>query len=202
MGKNKNSSLVHDQFSVYFSRYAYPVEYLKHEQVTENLNLIVTIPCYNEPDLLKTLESIDDCYPTRKPVEIIVLINQPENSDTQILKQNEKTYRDAEKWIGKHTISDKKYHVIWVKDIPEKHAGVGLARKIVMDEAVRRLYKAKMFNGVITGMDADTQCDPNYLCEIENYYHSHNDIISRALFYLSSLLSIAACREIGEGLLL
>ena len=59
MGKSKDSPLIYRQFSIYFSRYAYPVEYLKNQPVAENLNIIVTIPCYNEPDLLKTLNSID-----------------------------------------------------------------------------------------------------------------------------------------------
>jgi hypothetical protein len=173
MGKSKNSSLNYEQFSVYLSRYAHPVEYLKHDPVTENLNIIITIPCYNEPDLLKTLKSIDDCYPTRSPVESIILINQPVNSNNRISYQNEKSYIETQSWIKKHSTANKKYHVIWIKDIPEKHAGVGLARKIVMDEAIRRFFRAKVFNGVIAGLDADTQCDPDYLLEIENHFQKY-----------------------------
>jgi len=173
MGKSKDSSLNYRQFSIYFTRYAYPVEYLKYFPVADNLSLVITIPCYNEPNLLRTLNSIDKCYPARYPVEIIVLINQPENSDNQITKQNEESYRDAKIWIKKHSSVNKKYHIIWMKDIPEKHAGVGQARKITMDEAIRRLIKAKVLDGVIVGLDADTQCDPNYLCEIENYFHKY-----------------------------
>lgn len=189
MGKSKDSPLNYKQFSIYFSRYAYPIEYLKYKPVAKGLNIVVTIPSYNEPDLLKTLISIDKCYPTQNPVEIIVLINEPCNSDIQVSKQNEKSYTDAKQWIGKHSTSNKKYHVIWVKNIPEKRAGVGFARKIVMDEAIRRLFRAKRLNGIIVGLDADTQCDQNYLCEIENYFYQYPKANGANIYFEHPLLT-------------
>jgi hypothetical protein len=189
MGKSKDSPLIDKQFATYFTRYTHPVEYLKKEPVTKNLSLIVTIPTYNEPDLLITLNSINNCDPTRNPVEIIVLINQSENPLPEVSEQNERSFKEAGKWIEKHSTPDRKYHVIWVKDIPKKQAGVGFARKIAMDEAVRRLYKAKVYNGVIVGLDADTYCDQNYLYEIERYFHTYPRATGANIYFEHPLTS-------------
>lgn len=53
--------------------------------------------------------------------------------------------------------------------MPAKKAGVGLARKIGMDEAAFRLNSINQ-DGVILCFDADSQCQPNYLKEIESHF--------------------------------
>ena len=57
--------------------------------------------------------------------------------------------------------------------MPQKHAGVGLARKIGMDEAVSRFAKIKQDKGIIVCFDADCTCAPNYLIEIENAFKKY-----------------------------
>jgi hypothetical protein len=189
MGKNKDSSLNQKQFHTYFTRYAHPIEYLGYQPVSEKLGIVVTVPCFNEPDLISTLESLYNCDPTQTPVEIIVLINQTAKSDKKIIKLNEQCYRDATIWAKKYNTPNRRFHIIFEKGIPEKHAGVGLARKIVMDEAIRRLAMSKVYNGIVIGMDADCKCDLNYLSEIERYFQE-NPAATGATIYFEHPISL------------
>ena len=50
---------------------------------------------------------------------------------------------------------DFKVFLIITDELPTKHAGVGLARKIGMDEAVRRLEEAGKTKGLILNVDSD-----------------------------------------------
>lgn len=54
-------------------------------------------------------------------------------------------------------------------ELPEK-GGVGLARKIGMDNALTALDPGKMDEGLIICLDADTLVDENYIEEIEAYF--------------------------------
>ena len=65
------------------------------------------------------------------------------------------------------------FHIIKNLNLPKKHAGVGLARKIGMDEAVRRLETVNNPNGIIVCFDADSKVEPNYLIEIEKHFDNN-----------------------------
>ena len=183
MGKSPNSSLIRRQYDLYLTRYAYQPEYLEREPVTEDLGIIVTIPCFNEPDILKTLESIYHCDPTISFVEILILINHPEGSAPEVTRQNKKSLKEVTSWIESHIDHKKRFHVIWAGDLAKKHAGVGLARKIVMDEAVRRLSRAGTPGGIIVGLDADSICDKNYLQEIEEFFKIHPEANGANIYF-------------------
>jgi len=173
----------YEHFLTYFSRYAHPVEYLEDYPIAEKLGLVITIPCFNEPELIKTLDALYQCHPTSNPVEIIILINQPFDPARGIREQNELSYNDAVAWIEKHSTITRKFYVIFVKDLPEKHFGVGLARKIVMDEAVRRLAKSNSGDGIVAGIDADSLCDPDYLLEIERFFSEHPETTGATIYF-------------------
>ncbi len=183
MGKSPNSTLIRKQYELYLTRYAQQREYLENEPVQDNLGLIVTIPCFNEPDILTTLESIYQCKPTKLPVEILILINHPAGSPLEVIKQNKSSYEEVNRWLQTHNERHKKFHVIWVRDLPVRHAGVGLARKIVMDEAIRRLLRSGNMEGIVVGLDADTTCDPNYLLEIETYFKTHPEANGANIYF-------------------
>lgn len=173
MGKGTNSSLIKKQYELYLSRYAYQFEYLGDETVSEDLGIIITIPCYNEPEILTTLKSLYLCHPTKHSVEILILINQPEGSDPDVIEQNNKSYSEIKSWINSHNDNQKIFRVIRAGDLPEKYAGVGLARKLVMDEAIKRLARSGNYEGVLVGFDADSTCEKNYLTAIENFFLTH-----------------------------
>ena len=158
--------------NLYLQRYAYPKRLIQ-DLPSKNLGIVIVIPCYCEPDLLGSLRSIAECASPRQDIEVIVILNQSENASPEVHNQNEKTWLDAKAWSAQHNSGRLKYWIVWEKDLPQKHAGVGLARKIGMDEAVRRLEEAENPQGIIVGYDADCRCDPNYLQALEDHFRQN-----------------------------
>lgn len=142
--------------------------------VDSKTGIIVTLPSFKEPNILPSIFSLLACQKPDCRVEVIVLINQPENADEEITIANQKTIEDL-KTIDPRFIPDwMKLFYIFQNDLPKKHAGVGLARKIAMDEAVRRFEEIHHPNGIITCFDADTICDENYFIELLKCFQSTN----------------------------
>lgn len=133
-------------------------------------SLIVVIPCFNEPNLIKSLQSLLNCEATTYHVEVITVINASENEKQEVLQQNNKTLIEALNWVENNERNNIHFSFIEATNLPEKDAGVGLARKIGMDEAYNQFLAIKNPNGVIVCFDADATCSANYLVEIENYF--------------------------------
>lgn len=148
-----------------------------------DVNIIIVIPCYNEPNILKALFSLHECGNTVCSVEIIVVINSGENDDNEISKQNQRTIEDVHGWGKKYNRDKLILHVIHQKGLPKKHAGVGLARKIGMDEAVARFDAIKNDNGIIVCLDADCIVEKNYLEEIEKHFLKHPKTTGCSVYY-------------------
>ena len=140
---------------------------------SDELQIIVVIPCYDEPDLIKSLESLKNCSPPKSSVEVIVVFNSSENENEDIKKINQRRFEEAHKWASKHSSSDLKFFILKHFDLPDKTAGVGLARKIGMDEAVYRFESIGNQKGIIVCFDADSLCEPNYFQAIENHFVEH-----------------------------
>ncbi len=153
--------------NIYLDRYAYPVPSIS-DPPRAGTRMIVVIPCYNEPEVTISLGSLDRCIAPGCEVEIIVVVNHGEHDEDSIKSFNISTALIIEFWAKDHP----KYpcHVIRAFDLDHKKAGVGLARKIGMDEAVRRFEALGEKNGIIVCFDADCLCSENYLWEIYNCY--------------------------------
>jgi hypothetical protein len=70
-----------------------------------------------------------------------------------------------------------------VKELPQKHAGVGLARKIGMDEAVLRFDDIAGDDGVIVCLDADCTVDAKYLPELERYFREKPKVTGCSVYF-------------------
>lgn len=116
-----------------------------------------------------TLDSLLHCSPTDFPVEVIVVINAARD-DREAIRQNEKTETEFDEWMEMNTSDKIRFHKIVKNDLEKKHAGVGLARKIGMDEAVRRFDSVHNPEGVIVCLDADCTVSENYLSELEKLF--------------------------------
>lgn len=135
------------------------------------LGLAVVIPAFNEPDLLRTLFSLWSCTRPAAPAEVIIIINSPAGCAEAICQQNARTFQEATAWASRHQDARLRFHVLHLAELPVREAGVGLARKIGMDEAVRRFADLSLAEaGVIACLDADCQCDPNYLVALETHF--------------------------------
>ncbi len=153
--------------NLYFERYAYPDRFIK-EPIKRGTFVNVVIPVYKEENLIPTLKSLVACKETNYLVEIILVVNHPENVEQEAKNQSQKTVEEIEGFINQNP-SELTFHIIKAFDLPAKKAGVGLARKMGMDEAAYRFNSINQ-NGVILCFDADSQCQPNYLQEIENHF--------------------------------
>ncbi|MDX2189840.1 MAG: glycosyltransferase family 2 protein [Bacteroidota bacterium] len=149
--------------------------FLNHNQIfletppNPNLKMTVVIPCYNEPALNTLLQSLCNCKPTIYQTEIIVVINEPENASDNIIQRNTESVRVLEPFTSRN-FEHLSFQGIYIT-LPQKTAGVGLARKIGMDEAFKRFRSVrKEKEGIIVCLDADCSVKSNYLLEIEHFY--------------------------------
>ncbi len=147
-----------NNFKKYIDKHQVDVDLLEVQEF--NPHLIVVIPCYDEPDLDKTLESLQRCRRNGFVVEIIVIINSGENASVEVIEQNRRTYVLLSNLVG---TDDFRVNSILLENIKRKYAGVGYARKVGMDLAVARFYQNNNEKGIIVSLDADTLVVENYL---------------------------------------
>jgi hypothetical protein len=127
-------------------------------------NLIsVTIPVHNESGLERCLDSFFRCSCDTFHAEVLLHINARADAPAEILTQNLATLEEVRTWIASHPHPDIDFHVWLDHSFTRKEAGVGTARKILMDEAVRRFGKLDRPDGIIAAMDADAVVESNYL---------------------------------------
>lgn len=153
------------------------------ESPRDNLQYTVVIPCYYENRLIDSLVSLYNCSRPKGSVEIIIVINSSSNADDRVKEQNLQTYKEAGEWIKSHSVNKFHYHIIYVPDLSPKYAGAGYARKIGMDEAVRRFNMIQNSAGIIISFDADSTCDNNYLTEIENNYNNYPFVNGSSVYF-------------------
>lgn len=168
--------------NIYLERYAYPNTFIKSPP-SNQLGIIVTIPCYNEIGLLDSLNSIYECTLPDNHTEVIVVINDGEQDTIETKEQNITTYHLAIKWAKDKNTTALYFHIIYAKNLPKKHAGVGLARKIAMDEAVKRFETIGNKKGIISCFDADTLCETNYLTALEKHFEQYPKTPGCAIYF-------------------
>ncbi|MEN8927725.1 MAG: glycosyltransferase family 2 protein [Flavobacteriales bacterium] len=136
----------------------------------ENLGIIIVIPCHNEENVTRTLYSLKACSSSQCGVKTIIVINQSEIISEEIDAQNHKSEAEINTWKQENPSFD--VEVIFEKALSKKHAGVGLARKIGMDEAVNLFHQINK-DGIIVALDADCEVETNYLQEIERHFKKY-----------------------------
>ena len=180
----------------YLSKYCTHPAYISSAPAT-NLFLSVVIPCFNETELINCLQSIFDGEPTLYPTEILVVINASQNSSPEIKAQNEISLQNAILWEQSHRKNNLSFQFINL-ELPFKDAGVGLARKIGMDEAVRRFENSKFKNeGVIVCLDADCTVEKNYLQAIEKHFLENLNAVGASIQFAHLYTSLPAKEKIA-----
>lgn len=136
------------------------------------LKYIVIIPAYSEDEIMGTLSSIKENSPSHLSIEVIIHVNYPESAPTIIKKQNISIYHTLYSWAQKNSTSQLRFITILSEDLPNKHAGAGLARKIAMDVAVARFSLLNKPDGFILSLDADTLLPKNYFTSLDAFLNS------------------------------
>jgi len=126
--------------------------------------MIIVIPCYKEPDLYLTIQSLFDCDRGDFPVEIILLINSYQIDSEEILEMNRESYSQMKDFASKNNSSTFFLTPVLIENLPGHQTGAGFPRKLGMDEAIRRLKGNKA--GIIVSLDADCMVATNYITEI------------------------------------
>jgi glycosyltransferase involved in cell wall biosynthesis len=168
-------------YSGYWDKYGFLAPQIS-SQPDADIRISIVIPCFNERGLIDTLNSLLQCDKPSCASEVIVIINSSESAGKNILDQNLFSYNETIIWSRNNSTADFRFHILNIPDLPDKHAGVGLARKIGMDEAAARFASIGKNDGIIVCLDADCTVSKNYLVEIEKCF-SNNKINACSIHY-------------------
>ena len=163
-------------------------EALIEEDPNEELGIIITIPAHREENTEQTLRSILNCTAPCCTVEVYVLINHSENASEDLISLHSSHFKDLKSFV-KNSIIPGFLKIFILKDfeLPKKKAGVGVARKILMDEAAQRFIQIRKDQGIIVGLDADTTVESNYLVEIDQHYKAQKELRGCSIGFKHSL---------------
>jgi hypothetical protein len=137
--------------------------------------------------------------PTGFHAEVLIHINAPADAPPEILAQNHATLKEVRRWIASHPHPCIDFHVWLDHSFSRKQAGVGTARKILMDEAVRRFALLDRPDGIIAAMDADAVVERNYLEALVGHFKSGGAAAGRAAVGRAAAGRAAAGRAACDG---
>lgn len=138
---------------------------LINEAPDKQTGIIVVVPAYNEPGICKLLDSLILCSEPICKVEIIIVVNAPENAEKESIENNKLTIKNIESWKKENNNCFFRLFAFIVEPSVSGW-GVGLARKTGMDEAVRRFNQLNKPDGIILNLDADCIVESNYFVSI------------------------------------
>lgn len=189
---------------------SYVLSYLKkyfidHWEIECNSNKrfknIVVIPAIKEyENILKLLNSISENESDYFDETLFLfVINNPESCNTEIINENKNTIELLRSIINKnlqselaYKIYDNKINIGFVDasskgyELPDKDAGVGLARKIGMDLALRIFDYNNPKKNILISLDADCLIAKNYLNKIVEAFNQKK--VNAAVVYYEHLL--------------
>ena len=160
---------------------------------------IVCIPAYNESRLLQCLDSLFQCHATERHTEVILLINDSLATASEIRLTNQAAFDAAQDWISGHQKEKLDFFVHYLSGLPPKHFGAGLARKLLMDEAVSRFNTLGNPHGVILSLDADTQVDKTYLSSLMHHFAENPSIDGCSIYFEHPLEGIRYPEEVYKA---
>ncbi len=161
-----------------------------------NISQVVVIPAYAEKEtLFLTLASLSKNHPSSvEDSFVLCVVNNKDDSPADVIANNRQTLDGLNALVQKKAITNFRkdpalYESLTVLSdsgmklgyidassdgcqIPEKNGGVGTARKIGMDCALRLLREKSDGQGVIISLDADTLVQENYLSVIKSFFRS------------------------------
>lgn len=153
--------------SIYLKKFSKEIPLIS-SPIDQNLGIIVVIPSYGETHLPETISSLYNTVPPECKTEVIVVVNDAENSPEGMKFKNIESIAKLEE-LKKSLPEHLGLEFIILTSLPYKKSGVGVARKAGMDEAVRRFANIKK-NGIIVCLDADCKVESNYFIAIEQHF--------------------------------
>jgi hypothetical protein len=138
---------------------------------SSDLGMAVVIPCHAEPDLLSTLNSLKNAAQPTCAVEVIWVFNASTQASEDLQSMHSTSLAQIQAWQAEQAPW---FELILLNaaDLPPKHAGVGLARRIGMDLACERLFSLSRQDAPIICLDADCTVAPSYFQALERHFYS------------------------------
>lgn len=166
------------------------------EAPAKDLRMIVVIPSYDEKQLENTLLSIFKAERlSNGSIEVLIVINEGEDADPSLIDFHNQQYRWLQNWAASRNSDFIRFYPIRASRLPKKYAGVGLARKIGMDEAVKRFLQLGYPAGVICSLDADILIDPDYFEEVLKAYAQDGELRAAMVYFEHSLGEASSSHE-------
>jgi len=153
------------------------------EAPENNTGIIVVIPSYGESDISRVLDSLAKAAAPECSVEVIVVVNAPENASSESLIQNRKTLEDIESWKLQKKNCWFRLFSVEIRPGAIQGWGVGLARKAGMDEAVRRFNSISNQDGIILNLDADCKVEANYFLSVFSEFFTRKERKACSIYF-------------------
>ena len=153
------------------------------EAADRETGIIVVVPAYNEPGINLMLDSLAKCREPECKVEVIIVINAPDDATEGSIKNNTKTLCNIESWKTENKDCFFRLFTFIVEQKSVSGWGVGLARKTGMDEAIRRFDSIDRPEGVILNLDADCTVGLNYFLAVDNELLKKRDRSACSIYF-------------------
>lgn len=148
-----------------------------------HLGMVVVIPCFDEPDIGPVLDSLAACAAPGCDVEVLLVVNAPADASADTLARNHAAARCMREHAAGGMADWMRGYVIEHNALPIAQAGVGLARKLGMDEAAARIATTTACAGIIACLDADCRVAPNYLARLHQGFIEHPNCPGMSIYF-------------------
>jgi len=165
------------------------------EPAEANLALIAVIPCMHEPAMVELLDHLRSRDMPEACIEIIVVINHPCDAPDAVRQSNACALEQVAVWQRKYGAPAFNVYAIAAIDLAKKSSGVGVARKIGMDEAMRRLVSVGRANGIIASLDADCHVSANYFTGLLHAFSTRPDMHAATTAYAHRMTELDDVRH-------
>ena len=155
-------------------------KYIQRHQIADRLpehdvpesRMIVVIPAFLEKeyifDCLKSL--VNSAAKVDEAILVIIVVNASEMASEDVVREQEELYNSLQSFASGSSYPSVRFFVLKEFNIRRKHAGVGYARKIGMDQAVLQFKKWQKYDGLIVSLDADVTVAPDYFQKLIKYF--------------------------------
>ena len=165
-------------------------EYLRKHQLFQDtadppahdLAVAIVIPVHCESEV-EPIQSLLSNEPPGFSVEIIVVINAAESASSQVKSRNRRTAEELRTSFRESKCTWLNLILLEFNELPDRHAGVGLARKIGMDVAVERFCKSQNANGLIASLDSDCVVSKDYLASIAKFFAENPECPAGTIYF-------------------
>lgn len=161
---------ISDRTHRWFNRFGYLPAGIQIPVFRPGTRLMVVIPALAEPDLVLTLESLNRTTLPGFPIDILVVVNHPEGATPGLKQQAQENLTTCKAWEHRWQSHDLRLITIHAPDLPSRHAGAGLSRKIGLDLTVLMADGFANPQVILANLDADCTVSDNYFISLSQHF--------------------------------